>query len=128
MKKRRAVQKPVLEESRRVDVVKAISRIESLDWVMSEAEVACDHLAGKLRAAYFSQDPHFAGKSPSLYDVIQRLHDVYRLPEKALDAAEALKSRLEDSYRSDNTGEIIEEVKESADVLVAALTEFLESR
>jgi len=120
--------KPFLDEETRGRLDAAMSALEEIGWVFSSAEIAADNLAKALRSVFFKgRHAPFAGKTPSLYDVIDQLADVYGLSQDAVDASDSIKSKLEDSYRDDDDDDILCEVREWAEVLVCKLSDFFDS-
>ena len=106
----------------------AITNLEDLGWVFSEAEVAADNLAAELREAFFEpSEPSFAGKTPSLYDVVSLISRRYGLGEVAVDAANDLREKLEDSYTEEEDDDVMDEIREVAEVLIIELRKFIES-
>lgn len=134
--KPRQKRKTELSEAEAEDLKDALSELDDIEsYELSEADVACDNLASELLATFLShRKASFTGRTPSLYEVIEKMlkdygsDDEHGRLDDAANAADELKTRLEDSYREDREDDISEEVGEWATELAAAFRSFLEEK
>jgi hypothetical protein len=120
------LKKPPLDGKNRKEIERALDEIEEMDVSNPAAsEVALDNLASLLRKLFFAdQRQYLTRRTPSLYDLVEKMHKVYDLEESILDAAYELKTALEDSYIE--TNEMTQEKAQSSrGVVVQGIKNFL---
>src|SRR5437870_5734897 len=96
-------EKPKLNKGTLEDIKDALLELESFpSFDLSEADVASDNLASALITAFFpGRDNPFRGKTPALYEVIEKLHETFGLTKDAVEAAHKIKELIEDAYGAD---------------------------
>jgi hypothetical protein len=124
--------KPEISAVYREKIEAALREVEKID--PSEAEVAVDNLASTLRESFFADhDKHFIRRTPSLYEVVERMHSSYGLPEPVVDAANELITSIEEhaylikirGYPQPWDEQIFQRVKQWANTVVQGITKFL---
>lgn len=122
------LKKPPLDGKNAEKIEGALDEIEEMDVSNpAAAEVALDKLASLLRKLLFAdQSQYFTRRTPSLYDLVEKMYKVYDLEESILDAAYELKTAIEDSYIE--TNEMTQEKAQSSlGVVVQGINNFFRS-
>jgi len=120
--------KPVLDDDMVGQIEDAFTELENVEaYELSEAEVASDNLSSALITAFFhGRKNPFIGREPTLYEVVDRLHEKYGLSDAAVEAAHEIRSLIEDAYAADEDDVIYEDIKDWTNILIAELRKFID--